>query len=69
MTQFIIDNIPDIKVNEFVRLVRQFQTETNCQFRYKEGASIKYPMKDVPKFGTFDLKKQVLKNTLSLRQT
>ncbi len=59
MAQFIIDNIPDFKVNEFVRLVRQFQTETNCQFRYKERASIKYPMKDVPKSGTFDIKKQL----------
>ena len=35
--QFIIDEIPDIHLNEFIEYMSSFTKKTECRFFYKEG--------------------------------
>ena len=46
--QFVIDEIPQDKLDEFINFMDDFRDETNCRFQYKQGKSVKYPQHIVP---------------------
>ena len=46
--QFVVDRIPDEHLDTFLSFMEAFRNKTNCQFRYKQGASVKYSLQDVP---------------------
>ena len=46
--QFIIDNIPDKDLDNFLSIMRGFTLKTSCRFQYKEGKGIKNPLLPVP---------------------
>ena len=46
--QFIIDEIPDESIDEFLNIMRDFANKTHCRFQYKEGKGIKHPLHPVP---------------------
>ncbi len=46
--QFIIDDIPDKYLDQFLSIMRDFTHQSSCRFQYKEGKSVKYPLHPVP---------------------
>tara|TARA_B100001996_G_C18334090_1_gene467527 strand:+ start:420 stop:599 length:180 start_codon:yes stop_codon:yes gene_type:complete len=46
--QFIIDDIPDKDLDNFLTIMRKFSYETNCRFQYKEGKGVKNALIPVP---------------------
>ena len=46
--QFVIDEIPQNQVNDFLNIIDDFRIKTDCRFRYKRGKSVKYPLHIVP---------------------
>mgnify|MGYP003140586239 CR=1 FL=1 len=50
--QFIIDEIPDAHIKEFIHIMSSFTKRTHCRFSYKEGKGIKHhliPISEMPK--------------------
>ena len=46
--QFVIDEIPENQVDNFLNIIDDFRIKTNCRFRFKNGKSVKYPLNIVP---------------------
>ena len=46
--QFVIDEIPENQVDNFLNIIDDFRIKTNCRFRFKQGQSVKYPLHIVP---------------------
>ena len=46
--QFVIDEIPQNQVDDFIIIIEDFRKKTDCRFRYKLGKSVKYPLHIVP---------------------
>ena len=46
--QFVIDEIPENQVDNFLNIIEDFRIKTNCRFRFKQGQSVKYPLHIVP---------------------
>ena len=42
--QFIVDDIPDDFLEEFINLMHPFVSKCGCKFSYKEGKSYKFPL-------------------------
>ena len=42
--QFIIDEIPDIHLTEFIEFMSSFTKKTECRFFYKEGKGQRLPL-------------------------
>ena len=47
-TQYLVDQIPIDKVNDFLDLVSSFKKETGCRIRYKQDGRSNSPVQELP---------------------